>query len=253
LKRGIPNQISLKRRRIMPNITLGTLGGIPGVNQAAMTQPAGSDMCGAYALVAAVGAHGVFPVAANLAYNDAGPQPVNLNAAINVADNYHQLSAAVYSITGILNNAPPGPAGAVVPELIAAGGVYNSPAAMAQVARDLNRTVQINALAPGFAFLNALYPGAQARCTAVVGAANVNTAAGAYAPPGAAATQLVCVSTAPLGTGVGLHWLARGSDGNFYDPANGTIANPWVAAAAPMALNTPVGPYFFTGLWMEIT
>ena len=241
----------------MPNITLGTLAGIPGVNQPAMTQN-GPLNCGAYALVAAVGAHGVFPVAAPL------PVPVPLayadpvtgvatGAAINPADNYQQLSAAVYAVTGILNNAPPGPGGAVVPELIAAGNVYNSPAAMAQVALNLGRNVQINVQAAGFGPLNALYPGAQARCIAVVGAANVNVAAGPYAAPGAAATQLVCVSTALLGAGGGLHWLARGTNGNFYDPANGTLANAWVAPAAPMALNTPVGPYFFTGLWMDIT
>ena len=242
----------------MPNITAGNIGAIPGgLAPAAMTQPAGSDMCGAYALVAAVGAHGgVFPVAAAAPVPLAYADPVTgvaTAAAINAADTYHQLSAAVYAVTGILNNAAPGPAGAVVPELIAAGGVYNSPAAMAQVAINLGRAVQINALAPGFAFLNALYPGAQARCIAVVGAANVNVAAGPYAAPGAAATQLVCVSTALLGAGGGLHWLARGTNGNFYDPANGTLANAWVAPAAPMALNTPVGPYFFTGLWMDIT
>ena len=226
----------------MPNITLATLNGIPGVNQAAMTQ-VNPNACGAYAIVAAVGAHGVFPFNANLAYASAGPQAVNLNAAVAVADTYLQLSTQVYGVTGILNNA----AGVVpvVPELLAAGNVYNSPAAMAQVALNLGRQVSINVQAAGFIALNVLYPGEQARCVAVVGAGNVNVAAGVYAAPGALETHVVCVST-----GGGLHWLARGSNGDFYDPGDGTLNNNW----NPVNANDPMGlHYTFTGLWMVIS
>ena len=225
----------------MPNITLATLNGIPGVNQAAMTQANLND-CGAYAIVAAVGAHGVFPVNANPAYADAGPQAVNLNAAIALADTYPQLSAHIYSITGILNNADRMP---VVPELLAAGNVYNSPAAMARVAINLGRQVSINVQAAGFGVLNTLYPNARARCVAVVGAGNVNITAGVYAAPGLAETHVVCVNT-----GGGLHWLAHGSNGDFYDPGNGTLNNNW----NPANTKDPMGPnYTFTGLWMVIS
>ena len=228
----------------MPNITLGTLGGIPGINQAAMTQ-GNPNACGAYATVAAVGAHGGFPMQANLAYQNAGPQAVNNAAAIAVADTYHQLSAAVYTITGILNI----PAGAIPvnPELSTAGNVYNSPAAMAKAAIDMGRPApQINIQAAGFANLGALYPGEQARCQGVVGVGNVNVAAGNYAVPGANATHMVCVAV----NNGGLHWVAQGSNGNFYDPASGSLNNAW----APVNTGNPMGPnYSCAGLWLVIT
>lgn len=65
----------------MPNINVMTLKGIPGVDQAAMTQ-ANPNACGAYATVGAVGAFGGFPMNANLAYANVGPQNVNNNSAI---------------------------------------------------------------------------------------------------------------------------------------------------------------------------
>lgn len=226
----------------MPNITLVTLAGIPGVNQATMTQN-GNNNCGAYAIIAAVGAHGVFPLVAKLAYADNGPQIVNQAANTALADNYHQLSAAAYAITGILNNALG--AAPVVPELLAAGNVDNSPAAMAKVAIDLGRQApRINVQAAGFAVLGALYPGERARCNAVVGQNNVDVAATPYAAPGVNDTHVVCVDA---GGGL-LHWVAQGSDGNFYNPADGTLNNNW----APVNTNDPMGPYTFTGLWMVI-
>lgn len=225
----------------MPNIDLVTLGGIPGVNQETMTQ-VGANECGAYAIIGAVGAYGVFPVVEALVYGNPGPQLVANNSATTLADNFTQLSTAAYAITGILNNAAGVP---VVPELLTAGNVYNSPAAMAQVAINLGRpNPQINVQPTGFIPLSARYPGEQARCTGVVGAANVNVAAGNYAAPGPAATHVVCVSV-----GGGLHWVAQGSNGNFYDPANGTINNIW----APVNTGDLMGPYTFTGLWIVIT
>lgn len=227
----------------MPPITLVTLAGIPGVNQAAMTQN-NPNACGAYAIVGAVGAHGMFPQNAALEYANPDPQLVNNQANIAANNNYHVLSAAVYRITGILNNAAGHPP--VVPELLAAGNAFNSPAAMAQVAVDLGRPApQINVQAPGFAVLGGMYPGAQARCAGVVGGARINVAAGPYAAPGVNETHVVCVN---VGAGA-LHWLAQGSDGQFYDPAHGTLDNVWnpVNTGDQMGAN-----YTFTGLWMVI-
>ena len=225
----------------MPNITLATLAGIPGVNPAAMTQ-ANPNSCGAYAIIAAVGAHGGFPMVANLVYANIGPQAVNNNAVTAVNNTYHQLSAAAYTITGILNNVVGNPAN---PELLATGNVYNSPAAMAQVTMDLGRPApQINMQAAGLPAMAGRYPNEQARCTAVVGVANVDTNAGAYGAPGLNGTHVVCVSQ-----GGALHWLACGSNGDFYDPANGTLNNNW----NPVNTRDPMGGYNFTGLWMEIT
>ncbi len=227
----------------MTNITLATLAGIPEVNQAAIVQNS-PDSSGAYAIIAAVGAHGAFPQAAALAYANGGPQVVNNNANIYAADNYTQLSAAVYMLTGILNNAAGTP---VVPELLAAGHAYNSPAAMAQVAMSLGRPApQINAQAAGFADLNARYPNEWARCNGVVGAVNVNVAAGPYAAPAANATHVVCVTA----IGGGLHWLAQGSDGRFYDPSDGSLNNAWAPVNTGDAMGS--GIYTFAGLWMSI-
>jgi len=225
----------------MPNISLVTLAGIPGVSQAEMTQPHAND-CGAYAVIGAVGAHGAFPRVAPLSYVNAGPQPVNNHSQTAVADTYSRLSGKAYSITGILNI----PTGAVPvnPQLLTAGSAYNSPAAMAKVAMDLGRVApNINAQAAGFAPLSALYPGEQARCAGVVGQGNVNVNAGNYAAPAANDTHIVCVHA-----GGGLHWVAQGSDGHFYDPANGSINNVWT----PVHTNDPMGNYTFAGLWIVI-
>ncbi|HTN17118.1 MAG TPA: hypothetical protein VL092_05525 [Chitinophagaceae bacterium] len=230
----------------MPDISLANLAGIPGVNPAAMTQ-INPNACGAYAVIGAVGAFNVFPMAVPLTYANAGPQPVNNASATLLADGYHQLSAAAYVVTGILNDAIPNPPAAVVPELLTAGNVYNSPAAMAKVAMDLGRPApQINAQPVGYAQLNFLYPGETPRCTGVVGAGQVNTAAGAYAAPAAAHTHIVCVQV----HGGGLHWVAQGSNGLFYDPGDGSLNNAW----APVNTGDPMGPnYTFAGLWMVIS
>lgn len=227
----------------MPNITLVTLNGIPGVDQASMTQES-ENSCGAYAIIAGVGALGVFPCRALLTYADAGPQAVNNGAITAVANNYTQLAAAAYLVTGILN--PPGLVQPVVPELSAAGNAYNSPAAMAKVAIDLGRPApRINVQHAGYQALSALYPGERGRCNQVVGAANVNVAAGNYAIPGAGETHLICVNSG----GGALHWVAQGSNGNCYDPADGSLNNYWV----PVNTGDAMGPYTFTGLWMVIS
>ncbi|AUP80213.1 hypothetical protein [Flavivirga eckloniae] len=230
----------------MPNISLVTLAGIPGIDQAAMTQN-DPNACGAYVIIGSVGAFGIFPLVTDLAYTNEGPQEVDNASATALADDYHQLSAKAYMVTGILNNNIPEQPAAVVPELLAAGNVYNSPAAMAQVAIDLGRPApQINAQAAGYAFLNVLYPRETPRCVEVVGDANVDIDAGDYAAPGAGQTHAVCVQV----NGGGLHWVAQGSDGQFYDPDDGSLNNNWepVHTGDPMGVN-----YAFTGLWMVIS
>jgi hypothetical protein len=231
----------------MPNISLMTLGGIPDIGIAnAMTQN-NANACGAYAVIGAVGAFEIFPDDFNLAYENAGPEFVNNNAQILGTDNFHQLSAAAYIVTGILNI--PGMVVPVVPELHTDGNVYNSPAAMAKVAMDLGRPApQINVQAAGFAELNALYPEEEQRCIHVVGVGNVNTNAPGYLQPAANETHLICVNV-NLG---GLHWIAQGSDGLFYDPADG-LTNHNSSLVYPINTGTPIGAaYTFSGLWMVI-
>ena len=124
----------------MPDISLNTLKGIPGVKKEAMQQNS-DNACGAYAIIAAVGAFGVFPVEKKLSYANNGPESVNKEGNTKKEDDYHKLSAAAYVVTGILNNASGTP---VSLELKASGNVYNSPAAMAKVALDFGKKVEIN-------------------------------------------------------------------------------------------------------------
>jgi hypothetical protein len=98
--------------------------------------------------------------------------------------------------------------------------------------------------AAGYANLNGLYPGETPRCIAVVGAPNVNVAAGPRPAPAANETHLLCVQA-----GGGLHWIAQGSNGLCYDPANGTVNNAW----NPVNTGNPAGPYVFAGLWIVIS
>ncbi|MDD5411405.1 MAG: hypothetical protein PHF31_08325 [Methylobacter sp.] len=233
----------------MPNITLVTLAGINGFNigtqVAQMTQPAGSDECGAYALVAATGAFGNPPVAANtvIAYN-------GNNQLLSPADNFHQLATKVYVLTGILNIQRLIDQRPIIPELVAANG-YNSPAALAQVAMTLGRAVTVNATQAGFALLNPLYPGEYARCVGVVGAGSVHVGTGMapvnYAAPQPGETHIISVQNG----GGGLHMLARGSDGNYYDPGNGSLGNTWGDPTLP-GFNAASG-YTFAGLWLVLS
>lgn len=230
----------------MPNITLATLAGInnlTALNQVAQMTQAQVNGCGAYALVAATGAFGnpPVPLATNITYNG--------NAqTLLPADAFPQLAAKVYALTGILNPAfPPIPAN---PELVPNNG-YNSPAAMAQVALALGRAVIINITQAGYAALSPVYPGEYGRCVAVVGAPNVHVGTAMapvnYAAPMAGETQIINVDNG----GGGLHMLSRGSDGNYYDPANGSLGNAWGDPTLP-GFNAASG-YTFTGLWLVLS
>lgn len=119
---------------------------------------------------------------------------------------------------------------------------------MAQAAMNMGRPIPplVKAQTAGFDQLVKLYPGERQRCNDVVGAANVKVDAGDYAPPSPDATHIVCVNV----VGGGLHWVAQGSNGNFYDPGNGTTNNAWnpVNTGDAMGAN-----YTFAGLWLVIT
>jgi len=247
----------------MPDINLGTLALIPGLAgltavaaARVMEQTPGSNLCGAYALVAAVGAYG--PIAPNtvLTYSfTAAAGRITLSRKTAALDPYRELGRKVYDVTGILNIGPPLPPPplpppAVVPELLENGNVYNSPAAMAKVAKDLGRAPRINALTDGILALGALYPGEQARCLTVVGAPNIKVDHVSYDPP-VAETHIVCVYSG-MAPNFNLHWLARGSNGLYYDPRDGTLNNNW-GGILPRGYLAPIGPYFFAGLWIVIS
>lgn len=229
----------------MPNITLESLRGIQGVTQSEMTQPSETDQCGAYATIAAVGAHGCFPMNAQLAYQVDSFKTINNASKIECSYTYHQLSSAVYQITGILNK-PANRYGPVRPELKPHGKGYNSPAAMAKVAIDMGRpAVKINVQAASFSILGNLYPGERTRCEAVVGANNFNADAEHYSTPKDTETHILCVQS-----GNEWHWVAQGSDGNFYDPIDGSLSNTWMS---PANGGDEIGSYTFAGLWLVIS
>ncbi|HEY8036682.1 MAG TPA: hypothetical protein VIF37_13970 [Methylobacter sp.] len=230
----------------MPNITLATLAGINGLNAANQTvqmAQAQANGCGAYALVAAAAAFGNPPVAENtaIAYN-------GNNAQLTPADTFPLLAGKVYALTGILN--PSRALNPLAPELVAANG-YNSPAAMAQIALTLGRQVIVNITQFGFESLSPLYPNEQERCTAVVGVGNVRVGTAAvpvnYAVSQPNETQIVCVQN-NLG---GLHMLARGADGNYYDPADGSLGNNW--GDPDSGGFNAASNYMFTGLWLVLS
>lgn len=229
----------------MPNISLTTLREIPYVNKAAMTQ-SNPNACGAYALIGAVGAFGIFPAINILSFVSIGPESIMKAGTIKQGDDYHALSLSIYGITGVLNIQDPTIPPPVAPELLNAGNVYNSPAAMLSAIIDFGVfQVKIFAQKKGFAAINKLYPGAKQRCINLVTTANVNVNAALYAKPAAKQTKIVCVNKND-GT---IHWVAQGSDGYFYDPLNGKVNNTWT----PRKTGDAMGNYTFSGLWIEIT
>ncbi|BAP56715.1 hypothetical protein THII_2418 [Thioploca ingrica] len=60
-------------------------------------------------------------------------------------------------------------------------------------------------------------------------------------------TQIICVNS-----GAGLHMLGRGSNGDYYDPATGTLNNNWGNPDAPGFGGATGGMYEFTGLWLVL-
>lgn len=239
----------------MPNINLQNpvFAAIPpGINinnQVAMLTQNEPKACGAYALVAAVGAFQTFPINAQITY--AGQNPLTISSAINVANTFPEIASAVYALSGILNNNPP-------PELIALKqpniypiGGYNSLAVLAAAAIALGRSTKIHATDAGFAELNTKYAGEHARCISVVGAGNVEIGTQAnpvkYQAPELTQTQLIVVAQ-----NAALHIVARGSDGGYYDPGDGSLDNMW-GDPDKQGFSVATGKnYSFGGVWMTI-
>jgi len=222
----------------MPNINIGTLSKIPNVDKTAMTQPGGSRSCGAYAMVGVLGAFNKFPSDKQISYTNDGPEKVNNQATFNQGMKYPDLANEIYHVTGILNM-PQG-----VPELIASGSMFNTPAAMAKVAKDMGMdNIKVNVLSKDYKGLSASYPNEENRCVDIVGRENVIIDAPEYkAPKNDNEINVVCVFS-----GSSLHWLAQGSDGKFYDPGDGSVDNNWNPVSGSM------GSYTFAGLWITIS
>jgi hypothetical protein len=218
----------------MPNLTTSIplnllLGQHPNpVNQ--LTQPPASNECGAYALTATLAAFAPWPESTIIIYKD------NTDV-ITQGDDFVTAKSKIYGLTGILN-----PAGG--PNV--AGGGYNSPAAMAAVAMDFNRTASVSITTEGLIVLGGAYPDEQAACVAVVGPEHVHTNAN-YAAPNAGEVQLICMTSGPHA----LHILARDSDGLYYDPGTGIRDNDWGDPTVDKFKQE--SGYEFAGLWLTIS
>lgn len=121
----------------MANINLVTLRGIPHVSRGAMTQ-SNPNACGAYALIGAMRAFGIFPTTRILSYVSIGPEAIMKTGTIKPGFDYHALSLSIYGITAVLNKESPGIPPQVIPELLNAGNVYNTPAAMLNAVVDFS-------------------------------------------------------------------------------------------------------------------
>lgn len=264
-------QISGERVRKMPDINLQNpvFAAIPpGItinNQAALLTQNAANACGAYALVAAVGAFQTFPINAQITY--AGQNLPAISSTIAMANTFRELAAAVYAMSGILNPPPnvqppqpPNPELMVpVPPNIYPINGYNSLAVLAAAAISLNRVPTIFATQAGFAMLSPFYPGEEDRCIAVVGVENVHIGGrGAtvvtYQAPTATQTQVIVVAN----VGGGLHFVARGSDGGYYDPApavppHTNLGNMWGPPDNPGFNAATGGLYNFGGVWITIS
>ena len=230
----------------MPNINLKTLEHLfpPDHKPVAadIKQPKGSSLCGAYALVGAVGAFGNNINDKTLHYDDSGPESVSRTGNLKGVTNVHDRSNVVYQVTGILNNSPP-------PELIQEGkDLGNSPAAMAEVGLQLGMRVDIHAQKPAMAQLLKIYPGAERRCIKAVGEEHADSNAGPYAPPGESETHMILVQRK---SNDNMHWLAQGSDGMFYDPIDGSTTHTWQPKNFLDHLRK--SDYVFLGLWLVVS
>ncbi|NEY26833.1 hypothetical protein G4V03_01615 [Escherichia coli] len=195
-----------------------------------LSQPAGSNACGAYVLTAALAALVGWPNNRQISY---GTQV----RIILAQDTFAVAAGKVFAVTGIL---PPPDEDVVPPD-----GGYNSPAAMAKVACDFGLEVVINVTHAAYAVLGTLYPNELQNCLSVVGAEVLLNAE--YSNDiGESELQLLCVDN---GSG-GLHFIARGSNGLYYDPATGIRTLNW---GDPTLAAFVESGYVFSGLWMVIS
>ncbi len=97
--------------------------------QFCMTQPYGSDQCGAFALVAAAAAFGKLPASKTLRINFGAEKDIRVQreTILTTKDNFAQLAEKIYVVTGIMSH----------DGKIAEKDGYNSPAALISVAMQL--------------------------------------------------------------------------------------------------------------------
>lgn len=205
-----------------------------------VAQPLGSNACGAYCVAACLDAFGRQPVAAfDLDYNVPGTA-VRRHSIIPSHATRDVFGRQIYVITGLLDLNPALAGAAAAAQYRREPDFYNAPSAMTWVARQLGSNVTVNVLPGVFAAVTAAFPSEQNMITAAGGVVN---GAAAYAPPGANEVQLLLVNNST-------HWVARGSNGLYYDPADGVNTHTWVN---PGGAGTALGPHTFSGLWMSVT
>ena len=210
-------------------VILDRLPNIPHDEQ--LSQPAGSNACGAYVLTASLATLVGWPNNWQIGY---GGQV----RVILAQDTFAVAAGKVFQVTGILP--PPGE------DIVPPDGGYNSPAAMAKVAYDFGLDVVINVTHEAYEALGALYPNELQNCLNVAGVEVLLNAE--YSNDIADnALQLLCVDN---GFG-GLHFVARGSNGLYYDPATGVRSLDW---GDPQLMTFVINSgYAFSGLWLVLT
>ncbi|MEM1182496.1 MAG: hypothetical protein AAGM22_29380 [Acidobacteriota bacterium] len=178
--------------------------------------------CGAYSLTAALAAHEVLPLEAGrrrLVFQTGETLRIS---EVLAGFSYHQTAQRFFNLTGVLNPKRVTAPGAQEPELQPSGG-FNSPAALASIALGFGLEVRIRIHQCALASLGQMFPGEEERCIAAVGEDQIERiwigGGDQFIDlPGDEQTQLICAAT-----NSGLHWVARGSNGAFYDPSNGEV------------------------------
>lgn len=161
--------------------------------------------CGAFGLAAICEAFGLLPAESDVFLHHRG-RSATLASNLALPDAADEL----YKITGDLK---------LTGEHATEGEYYNSPSAIAHVAKKLGLHVILNAPKNG---LNELitFTDELEYCAEVVNLVSDNK--GVYDLPGQMECQLVVVSSTNS-----LHWLAVDSDGHIYDPATGRTHSDW--------------------------
>lgn len=103
--------------------------------QFCMTQPYGSDQCGAFAFVAAAATFGKLPASKTIGINFGAEnnKRVQREATLNKTDNFAELASKIYVVTGIMSH----------DGTVAEHDGYNSPAALLSVAMQFGLKVEL--------------------------------------------------------------------------------------------------------------
>jgi len=174
-----------------------------------LKQHTGTNECGAYALASVLHAFNKLP-----AQKDTSICYAQFKSSIGKGVGGAAAADAIYKVTGI------GPGG------------YNMPSAMCLVAGQLHLSAKAS-YAKGCGLLTDPKYAPEVKMCANMGFGGKEEAFGL---PDANSAQLVCVAHAS-----GLHWLARGDDGVYMDPAD---------ASFPTVL--PSG-YTLAGVWLTFS